>query len=240
MAEHVGLSSTNSDSIHDVRSSVGTSKDFASFLNVATGLRLVFWGILIIIFSVLLGGPLSFMLVFILGPLALLVVPVGVLAGAATGLVGRCFCLSVPPKTGTKELIYAAVVCDLAAIAVSGLEFVVELPAIVSLATDLLPTVAIVLFVLFLRQLATHIGQHDLAKTAGGLLVVGGILVVLLVGMLIVLPFAPAASAAPGGFNQETLVTPVSCVGLLLMIAIVVQYLILLSRLRSAILRNVS
>jgi hypothetical protein len=197
----------------------------------------VFWGVLITILSVLLGGPLAFMLLFTIGPLALFVIPAGVFIGTVTGLVGRCFCLAVPPNTGSKGLIYAAVACDLAAITKSVIELFVELPAVADQATSLLPTAAIVLFVLFLRQLASHIGEHELAKQTGSLLVMGGIVVVMMVGTLIVMPFAPAASAAPGGFNQETLAVPVSCMTMLLLIAIVVQYLLVLSRLRSAILR---
>ncbi len=240
MAVHDPMSSADGNSAEVPATSGGLTEDSTGFLKVVTGLRLVFWGVLIVILSVLLGGPLSVVLLFVIGPFALFVIPAGVLTGTTTGLVGRCFCLSVPPKTGSHQFIYTAVICDLAAIAFSAAEFVAELPALASLVTSLLPTAAMVLFVLFLRQLANSLGEHDLAKTAGGLLVMGGILVVLTVAMLIALPFAPAASANPGGFNQETLVTPVSCVGLLLMIVVVVQYLMLLSRLRTAILRKVT
>ena len=147
---------------------------------VASGLNLVYWGIAIILLSTI-GG------IFIVAAVGLaggLLVLSGIVAGILVGLVGRVFCLSVPAATHAREIIYAAVAFDIVAVAMTLVRFVMLLPGWCSDVANLLSFIATVLFVIFMKRVASFINQPGLADQAQGLITMGMVLFVLWVAVL--------------------------------------------------------
>lgn len=139
--------------------------------NTALGLSLVYYGIVLFLFSLILGMLAGFFLPVV----ALLALP-GILIGPILMFVGPLFCLTVPAQTNAKGLIIATVVLQLANyvaifLPMFGFDFGEFQPFMQTL--NLLSNIC---FLLFMRKLAMFIGHDDLAARASRILI-GGIVV---------------------------------------------------------------
>jgi hypothetical protein len=139
--------------------------------NTALGLSLVYYGIVLFLFSLILGMLAGFFLPVV----ALLALP-GILIGPILMFVGPLFCLTVQAQTNAKGLIIATVVLQLANyvaifLPMFGFDFGEFQPFMQTL--NLLSNIC---FLLFMRKLALFIGRDDLAGRASRILI-GGIVV---------------------------------------------------------------
>lgn len=141
--------------------------DSAALAKTATGLSLVYYGIVLLLLSLLLTVGAAFV------PFAMFFTLGGIIIASIMMFVGPLFCLSVPAETNAKGLIIGAVAFQLinlafavmpaAGIEVSGLESVAQIFGLLSG----------ICFVLFMRRLAQFIGREDLADRAGKVLGLG-------------------------------------------------------------------
>jgi hypothetical protein len=201
----------------------------AALNRVATGLNLVYWGIAITLLSIIGGALMVFAsmaansmgLVMFVG----MAIGLGVIVGVLVGLVGRIFCMAVPPGTGAQPLIYAAVALDVVVLLVSIGSMVGVVPAWLPNSTNLLSLVATLLFVVFMKRVSTFIGRDDLASKAQGLITMG--IVILGVAFL---AGVGAAMLGPVALMLAMLVL------MIMAILLVLRYVRLLVNLREAIL----
>ncbi len=200
----------------------------AALNRVATGLNLVYWGIAITLLSVI-GGFLAMLASMAANSIGVMMVigmaiGVGVIVGVLVGLVGRIFCMAVPPGTGAQPLIYAAVALDVVALLVSIASIVAVVPEWLPRSTNLLSLVATLLFIIFMKRVATFIGQPDLAANAQGLITMG----------IVILGIAFLAGVG------AVVMGPIALIGMLVLIILaillVLRYVRLLVNLRNAIL----
>lgn len=143
----------------------------------ALGLSLVYYGIVLLLFSLILAMLAGFFLPLV----AMLALP-GILFAPILMFVGPLFCLTVPAHTNAKGLITATVLLQLANyiaifLPMVGFDFGAFQPFMQTL--NLLSNIC---FLLFMRQLALFIGRNDLAGRASRILI-GGI--VFFLGMLV-------------------------------------------------------
>jgi hypothetical protein len=148
---------------------------------LANGIKLVFWGTLIgmtsIIFSILAA---------LMSP-ALILVAVGVsLLGGVLSTIGRIVCLGAPSQVGGKGLLIGAVACDLASIGIAIAGAFGESELLARAISQVLWLATLILFVLFLRVVATSIGQEHLADSAQSVIVLVVIAIVTIIGMVVV------------------------------------------------------
>ncbi len=153
----------------------------------ALGLALVYYGIVILLISMIMA------IVNVMVLPSIMISLVGMIAAAIMMFVGPLFCLSVPAETGAKGLIFTSVGLQFVnlLVAMNQLVFHAALPQGVSQLVQLSGVVGAALFVLFMRKLAKFIGREDLAKRAGSVLTMGIVLILLTTGATIGAAFAP-------------------------------------------------
>jgi len=147
----------------------------SEFENVRKGINCVYYGLYLIIASVLVmmfGGAM-----IAVSPAAAMAIiaaaPLMIIAGTVLGLVGRIMCLSVPDNCAASNVIYAAVVCDVAALLITAAGWVVDVPQLVSSLSGLLPAVASILFLVFLKKVAARIRDDISEQRASTILKLG-------------------------------------------------------------------
>jgi hypothetical protein len=136
----------------------------AQFTMLANGIKLVFWGTLLVVGSVLLS-----ILSGLAGGLAAAAIMAAagmVFVGGVLSTIGRVMCLAAPDKVGAKWLIYVAVSCDLAGVATRIAGTFTTLPAFVGPISSALSLGTLAFFVLFLKAVATYIKQERLTEDA--------------------------------------------------------------------------
>jgi hypothetical protein len=163
--------------------------DSASLRKTATGLSLVYYGIVLLLlaipfalFGILLG---AFGLGFVGFSLAVL----SLIAGMILEIVGPLVCLAVPAETRTKGYIVGSVLLQWANLAPAILieVFRIQLHLAIQESLNLIGFAAFVLFVLFMKGVAEYIARPDLAARARNILVVMGVLVAgIVVAMLVI------------------------------------------------------
>jgi hypothetical protein len=147
----------------------------SEFENVRKGINCVYYGLYLIVvgFLVIIFGAAM----LAVSPTAALAIvaagPFMIIAGTVLGLVGRIMCLSVPDDCAASNVIYAAVVCDVAALLITTAGWVVDLPPIVNSLGGLLPAVASILFLVFLKKIAAHIRDGVSEQRASTILKLG-------------------------------------------------------------------
>ena len=179
------------------------------WLRVRSGLATLYYCIVIIIIAAILmaigagvafaiagnaGGdpPILAMIVLILGGL--------VIFGAAIGtFVGQVLCISVPENSGARAFIIGSVICTVANIVLSMAGKIAEAPAL-SFLSNLVSLVGYALFMLFIRQSATYLGDHQLAASAFRFILFGiaFFVVAIVLGVMIGVAGAPALIAVIG------------------------------------------
>jgi hypothetical protein len=162
--------------------------------SVSRGVNRVYIGLFMVVvgalvFPILAGlavaaVPLAVTLFLVWGAVVLVTV------GTIVGLIGRINCLSVPETVQATGVIYAAVACDVLALLISIGSASTELPALLEGAQGQLSLIASVLFVIFLKRVAKHIGDAASEKRAHNLLVLGGITVAVMIGVFVLPPLA--------------------------------------------------
>jgi hypothetical protein len=144
------------------------------------GIALVFYGLELIAGAILVTLLLTVWLFF--DPFAAFIGWVQWVAAAlplieigAIGLTmtGKCLCLSAPPQMRGREMVIASVALDSVALLIAVVDRVVNLPQMVDAASGLLVIAGFVVFLLFLRRLAEHIGDTRQAEKAGVCLKLG-------------------------------------------------------------------
>jgi hypothetical protein len=116
------------------------------------------------------------------GPLA---APLVVLCGALV-LIGRIFCLAVPRKSGCLGIIRGSVLCTLIGfllmlIVLAFLRYDPDLIAVFFI--PLFALAGEILFLIFLRRLADHVGRPRLARRARSILIAGLVISALYAGL---------------------------------------------------------
>jgi predicted RNA-binding Zn-ribbon protein involved in translation (DUF1610 family) len=126
---------------------------------------------------------------------SIVVIAIGVLVilGAALGiLIGEIMCLYVPEISGAKGFVIGALVCMAANFMISVLGGVAQMPAAGSLG-NLISMAGHILFILFIRQSATYLGDQKLADSAFRFLMFLVLAFVGIVGMALIAGMAGAA-----------------------------------------------
>lgn len=170
---------------------------------VATGLNLVYWGIGIVLVSVICTIVVSIVLQGSLEAALILIgiCSFGVVLGIVVGFIGRVLCLAVPVQTRAQGLIYGAVAFDLLALGAHIAEVFLE-AELLDFAGNLCSLVAVILFVLFLKRVSEFVGRFDLADQAktllgmgcavfvvavlGGVMAIAAPMVMVLIGLIII------------------------------------------------------
>jgi hypothetical protein len=206
---------------HYRRTHLGLALHYAKLIGILVGL---FCSLLVAGLLVEVGG--------LAGLVGNALTTVLALATAVLGVAGSVLCCWVPPRSGARGLILASLACDGAALLLRGVSGVLWVAIAFGLPAPFLAAVglqflavpcalaALVLFLLFLGQLARSVGERRLGKEAVALVIhlaimVGGTFVGLFVLGSIAAAFAAfaARSAARGG-----LICPIP-IGLLLVVA---------------------
>jgi hypothetical protein len=179
------------------------------WLRVRSGLATLYYCIVIIIIAAILiaiGAGVTFAIAGNAGGeppiLAMIPLALGVLVifGAAIGtFVGQVLCISVPENSGARAFIIGSVICTLANIILSMAGKIAEAPVLSGL-SSLVSMVGYALFMLFIRQSATYLGDHQLARSAFRFILVGIAFFVgaIVLGVMLGVGGLPALTAVVG------------------------------------------
>ena len=150
------------------------ARDFQRLAGTETGLRIVYYGIVTILLSVIFSAIGAAVFPPLVMVFALLIV-----IGWLMLIGGPFFCLSAPAETGASGLIVGSIVCQGLGILPSIAPFIgVQMPWFISGASALFGLIGSVLFILFLMRIATYIGREDLAQRGKNILI-GSVILVL-------------------------------------------------------------
>jgi hypothetical protein len=190
----------------------------------ATGLGLVYYGILIMLLMIVVG-----IIAMVLTGDArqalfpVLLIGVGAIVGGLLMFIGQVLCLAVPAESGGRGLIIGTVILQ-------ALNFVTSVTMnLVGNGTksgNLFGLIGAVLFILFLRKVSQYIGRRDLATRAGNVLGIMGAIV----GLAMVAGVLAAIKAQAALFVM-------GAVGLIALVGFV-MYVNLLNALRKALRRG--
>lgn len=189
----------------------------ADLLKVSKGLKLVYWGLVVVIIAGVLGF-LGGQAAGRIGETPLLVVrgiaEVIGFVGTIIGLVGRYYCLSTPPKARTAKsritLSFVFAACASVGSLVSSVGTFAHLPLLPSILVggvgSLLGIAGVILFLLFAKALAEFIRRGQLADDADDVLkLVYGLLGCQVIGLglsvVIVVITAGGWAEAAGGIG---------------------------------------
>jgi len=147
----------------------------------ARGLSIVYFGIVLVLLSVI-----SIVLMSLFPPL-LFLSSFGFAVGILMTIIGPILCLSVPEATGAKGLITGSVLLQFVNLLLGMVSiFGFGLPPAARAISSMFWVGAGVLFVLFMRRLASFIGRTDLASKARNVLIFAAVIVLgfLVIGVL--------------------------------------------------------
>lgn len=151
------------------------------FKHVRTGITCVYIGLWLTVAAIL---TIPTALLLNAAPL-ILAAPLLFACASLLSMVGRILCLSVPNDVGATWLIYAAVGCDVAALLATASGMVPGMPDFSGFNT-LISMVGIVLFLLFLKQLAVFIRASESVARASNLLNLAvGLVVVVVIALFL-------------------------------------------------------
>jgi hypothetical protein len=233
---HPEFGSGSADMEHNAR-------PFPEYQVVATGLTMIYWGIVLMLLMII--G--TFALVFAFRNPVQMQQYFEALHWVGTGIyllsiVGTLLCLTTPKESGATTWLYGSVFFMLIAASISlASSLMDELSPTVESIQQPAQTISSVFFVLFLRRLALHLGAPRLARQAQRVLIAGLILFVLLV-VQIALSFGlinDMQQAAPGqarGVAAEGMTLLVIGLSVLVLaIYVIIKYAAVLNDLRKTI-----
>ena len=161
--------------------------DRAGLLATARGLSVFYWGIIVLVVTVL-ALALAMLL-----PSIVIFMFFGIVCGAFMMVIGMAMCIAVPRETNGRGLIIGSLVCQIVNVSASGFEGLIpDLPVYFSLVANLLGLVGNVLFLMFLRCVALYIGRQDLAKRS----------IVIIVMIVALIPIAIGAGVAAATMGE--------------------------------------
>ena len=161
------LSGTVSDASHREIATV----ERVYLASVPHGVRLVYYGLVLSVASVVLS---VFVGVARVGsPTVLRGLGAAMVIGTVIGIVGKVFCLTVPRAVGAAGLVYAAVAFGLASFAVPVASQYIVVPLLVIGGVQFVAIGGTFCFLLFLRHLANYIHRQDLANLVMKLIILG-------------------------------------------------------------------
>ena len=105
------------------------------------------------------------------------------LVQALLGIIGSALCALVPLESGAKLVIVFSLILDVAVIPLGVYLFMTDLPPLIAGAVSF---VSWILFMMFLMRLAYYVRENGLAHEAGGM-IVRGLALLVLVPLVIVL-----------------------------------------------------
>ena len=153
---------------------------------VTTGISLIYYGFLLLVATI----AVSFVSAFG-GRLPPFIIVIGAsLAGVLT-LVGQVLCLTTPREVRATVFIWASVLVSIGHLAASLVTELMRLPAGVGAVINMASLLAPLLFLLYVKRLATYLGRDDLGDGVNKLIALGVILLAASVGSLVVLFIAP-------------------------------------------------
>ena len=149
------------------------SGNFEELAGTETGLRITYYGILLLIFSVF-----AIAITGAFFPPGILFVGVLIIIGWIMLMVGPFFCLSAPPETGARGAIIASIACQLFAILVTIAPYLgLQWGQLASSLGSLMGTVGTVFFIIFLMKIALYIGRPDLHAKGRSIFILAAILI---------------------------------------------------------------
>jgi hypothetical protein len=141
------------------------------------GISLVYYGLYLIVASILVAMVGGGVAAGVAGPAGALVVMalVGgmVFVGTVLGFAGRVVCLNAPDDLTGKNLIYVAVILDVICLAITAAGWFTTLPDIADQLYSLLALTATILFLIFLKQVAMYVSDSKSEQRAGNVLKIG-------------------------------------------------------------------
>ena len=150
------------------------SRQSGSLDNVQRGITFLYVAVLLNVAAVV-----SFVLVLLMQAAPLLIVfALLLIASSMLSMIGRILCLTIPKQVGATVLIYFAVGLDVMALFATVSRMIPGIPNLSGI-SGLLSVLGTVLFVIFLRKLATYIKSDDLVQRASAILILCAGLVVL-------------------------------------------------------------
>ncbi len=154
---------------------ITTQGSYEELAGTATGLRIIYFGILLVLLCMIVST-----VAIPLFPRALAGLGAMILVGFLMWAIGPFFCLTAPAETRTKGLVLGNIVCQVVSLVVYG----VSMSGVIffrysSVLTNLLSVVGLVLFVLAMMRIAKYIHRDDLHASGRAILVGGGIVLVL-------------------------------------------------------------
>lgn len=217
--------------------------DLSGMRTTGIGLSLVYYGIVLLLLTLILSIPIT----FVIGPtenVGLVLIGFGAMTFIAGVMmfVGQIVCLAVPVQTGARAYIIVTVLLQVGGFLQALLQVIeqyapqVQVPLPLMLLLNLLSALSIVFFVLFLRELSLSIRRNDLARRAITILILGAVVFV----FAIVWIFGPMIAAfyttlVPTGPGAWLLGGPLLAIGALICF---VMYANLINAVRKVLLRR--
>lgn len=157
-----------------------TALDSVRSTKVPLGINLVFYGLQLMVFSIIM---MMFLPMFLSGNLQLLISVLFIfslmlIAATALSLLGKVLCLSAPNEMLGKTSIYLAVLFDVLAVGLAIALIFTELPPIFDTISNILSIAGLVCFLVFLRALSQYIADENLVRRSKSLLMIGITLIV--------------------------------------------------------------
>ena len=202
-----------------------------------TGLKLIYWGIIILLVvvvgSIVAGVSLAASFGSGRNDVPLRAMGIGVIAGGVGMVVGglmmfigQCFCLTVPKESGGWGLVLVSVLSQIANLVMSWTgNFLTmsdnSLGFVLSLFGTIIGIVGMFCFLHFLCKVAEYVGSDATIRRAKNLLSVAGFLLVMYFGFIGVTLLVGVAGRGPGGGAAlSTLVVGIA--GLVLVVVAIV------------------
>jgi len=149
--------------------------------------------------------------------------------------IGKVLCLTAPSRMPGKAFIYVAAGIDVTALSIGIARFFMYLPPVLVSSVNLIAVIALVCFVLFLKQLGHFMRDSEVADRAAGVLYLGISTVVLWLFILILGVFGIAGVGARPNLAVALVILLMSLSLLVVAILGVVRYALLLSACRNAL-----
>ena len=178
--------------IQDIPAVADGTVDFAALRTAGTGLRLIYFSLLLLVLAVLGSVALAFVAGQGGGIATVAIMAMTVIAIGLFLLIGVCLCTTVPSESRAKGLAISSAVMlglQVAATVVGGFGLGFGTAGLFgSFAMNLFSSISMLLFVLFMRNLSFYIHRGDLARRALRVLILqllmifgGGVFLVFLI-----------------------------------------------------------
>lgn len=157
------------------RESLASQGNYEGLAGTATGLKTIYFGILLLLLCVIGMLVAAFTL-----PVAAIALGFLMLVGYLMLIIGPFFCLTAPEETGAKGLIIGSIACQVVVLFLSVAPMLgIAIPEMISSVSGLVATIGSTLFVLFMMKIAGYIHRDDL-RLQGRTILLGAVLLFVL------------------------------------------------------------